>query len=186
MTGLTPGPLEIKGELKMPSAKTRHPGVATFVFGVALAFGLLSSRPALAECVPDNFANNWLQSQEQAGGHTIANHVGKTNQWLVDRFNANYQINGSSSYDTIQTATQHIQAALDIAQDGYNAWEPNANNNNRRAITSNLGRTAGYGVFTPTERPADVEDIEDVNKLIVVLKKTGDGVCLLLTSYPTS
>ena len=173
MTGPTPEPLEIKGELKMSSVLARHPGVATFVVGAALAVGLLSSRPALAECVPDNFPNNWLQSQENIGGHTIANHVSKTNQWLVDRFNDNYQIDGSSSYDTIQTATQHIQAALAIAQDGYNAWEPNANNNNRRPITSNLGRTAGYGVFTPTERPADVGDIEDVNRLIVVLKKTG-------------
>ncbi len=42
MTGLTPEPLEIKGELKMPGVQTRHPGVATFVAGVVLAVGLLS------------------------------------------------------------------------------------------------------------------------------------------------
>ena len=186
MTGPTPEPLEIEGESKMPSVKTRYSGAATFVAGVVLAVGLMSSVPALAACVPDNFPNNWLQNQENAGGHTIANHVGKSNQWLVDRYNDNDQLGGSSSYDTILSATQRIQAALAIAQNGYNAWEPNANINNRRAVTSNLGQTTGHGVFAPTERPADVGDIEDVNRLIVVLKKTGDGVCLLLTSYPSS
>ena len=185
MTGLTPEPLEIEGELKMPSVQTRHPGVAGFVAGLVIAVGLLSGLPALAVCVPDNFPNNWLQNQENAGGHTIDRHVGKTNQWLVDRYNDNYHISGASTYATAQTATQHIQAALAIAQVGYNAWEPHANRGNRRAVTTDLGRTAGHGVFTPTERLADVGDIEDVNRLVTVIEKTGAGACSLLTSYPT-
>ncbi len=44
MTGLTPEPIEIKRELKMPGVSTRHPGLATFVSGVVFAGGLLSGR----------------------------------------------------------------------------------------------------------------------------------------------
>ena len=169
----------------MPNVRTRHPGVAKFAAGVVFAVGLLSGLPALADCVPDNFPNNWLQIQENDGGHTIARHVGKTDQWLVDRYNTNYHISGASTYATAQTATQHIQAALAIAQVGYNAWEPNANINARRAVTTNLGYTVGRGVNAPTPRPAHVADVKDLDRLVTVMEKTGDGACLLLTSYPT-
>lgn len=152
--------------------------------GIVIAVGLLSSRPALAACVPDNFPNTWLQDQENAGGHTIARHVGRSDQWLVNRYNHTYHLRGSSSYATVQTATQHIQAALAIAQARYNAWEPNAHDGNRLVVTTNLGYTVGYGVFAPTQRPADVEDVEDVDRLLTVMEKTDDGICLLLTSYP--
>ncbi len=153
--------------------------------GVVIAVGLLSSRPALAACVPDNFPNNWLQNQENAGGHTIGRHVGKTNQWLVNRYNNNYHISGASTYATVLTATQHILAALAITQGGYNAWEPNANIGSRRAMTTNLGYTVGSGVHTPTARPADVGDVENFDRLITVVEKTAAGACRLLTSYPT-
>ena len=185
MTDPTPAPLEIKGELKMPGVHTRHPGVATLVAGVVLAVGLLSGLPALAVCVPDSFPNTWLQNQENDGGHTIARHVGKTDAWLVDRYNSNYHISGASSYATIQTATQHIQAALAITRAGYNAWEPNANTGARRALTTDLGSTVGRGVNSPTPRPADVGDVENLDRLVTVIEKTGAGACLLLTSYPT-
>jgi len=185
MAGPIPEPLEIEGECKMPDVKTRHPGVATFVAGVVLAVGLLSSRPALAVCVPDNFPNNWLQNQEDAGGHTKDRHVGKSDAWLVNRYNTNYNISGASSYTSDATATQHIEAALAITKVGYNAWEPNANIGARRAVTTDLGETVGHGVFAPTQRPADEEDVENVNQLVTVMEKTAGGVCLLLTSYPT-
>ena len=92
---------------------------------------------------------------------------------------------GASTYATVQTATQHIQAALAITRAGYNAWEPNANIGASRAVTTNLGYTVGRGVNTPTPRPADVADVEDLDRLVTVIRKTGAGVCLLLTSYPT-
>ncbi len=169
----------------MPSVRTRHPGVAKLAAGVVFAVGLLSGLPALAVCVPDNFPNNWLQNQENAGGHTIARHVGKTDQWLVDRYNNNYHISGASTYATAQTAAQHIQAALAITKVGYNAWEPNANDGARRAVTTNLGYTVGRGVNAPSPRPAAVGDVQKLDRLVTVIEKTGAGVCLLLTSYPT-
>lgn len=169
----------------MPRIDTRHPGVAKFVGGVVLAIGLLSGLPALAVCIPDNFPNNWLQNQENAGGHTIARHVGKTDAWLIGRYNGNYNISGASTYASDATATLHIQAALAIAQGGYNAWEPNAGIGSRRAVTTNLGYTVGRGVNTPTPRPAAVGDVNDLDQLVTVIEKSGAGVCFLLTSYPT-
>ncbi len=185
MTGLTPEPLEINGESKMLSVPTRQPVVARFVAGLVFAVGLLSGLPALAVCVPDDFPNNWLQDQEAAGGHTIARHVGKTDAWLVNRYNSSYNISGASSYASNATATQYIQAALAITKVGYNAWEPNANIGSRRAMTTNLGYTVGSGVHTPTARPADVGDVENFDRLITVVEKTAAGACRLLTSYPT-
>ncbi len=169
----------------MPRVQTRYPSVTKFVGGVVFAVGLLSGLPALAVCVPDAYPNNWLQLQENAGGHTIARHVGKTDAWLVNRYNGNYNISGASTYASDATATQHIQSALDIAQGGYSAWEPNANVGSRRAITTNLGYTVGRGVNAPTQRPADVQDVEDLDRLVTVIEKSGGGACFLLTSYPT-
>jgi hypothetical protein len=184
MTGPTPEPLEIKGELKMPSVRTRHPGVAKFAAGVVFAVGLLSGLPALADYVPNNFPNNWLQNQEIDGGHTIARHVGKTDQLLVDRYNDNYHISGASTYATVPTAAQHIQAALAIARAEYNAWEPNADNGIQLPVKTNLGYTVGRGVNVPTPRPAKVAEVDNENQVLTVMEKSGPGTCFLLTSYP--
>ena len=169
----------------MPSVRTRYPGVAKLAAGVVFAVGLLSGVPALAVCVPNSFPNDWLQNQETAGGHAIARHVGKTDRWLVDRYNSNYHISGATTYATAQTAAQHIQAALAITQAGYNAWEPKAKIGSRRALTTDLGYTLGRGVNAQTPRPAKVAEVDNLDRLVTVIEKTGDGVCLLLTSYPT-
>ena len=186
MTGLTPEPLEINGERKMPGVQTRHPGVATFAVGVVLAVGLMSSVPALAQCVPNPFAPaaNWLQAQENAGGHTIARHVAKTDQWLVNRYNNNAQIAGASTYASVITATQYIQAALAIRRAAYNAWEGNANVGARRAYTTDMGVPVGRGVAN-VARPANLADVQNENQVRTVMEKSGPGTCFLFTSYPT-
>ena len=149
------------------------------------AVGLLSGLPALAVCVPNEFPDNWLQDQEAAGGHTIARHVGKTDAWLVDRYNTNQHISGASTYASDATAIQHIRGALALRRVAYNAWEPGANVGARSVYTTNMNATVGRGVHTPAPRPATVDDVHNQAQVITVMEKTGAGVCLLLTSYPT-
>ena len=168
----------------MSSIKTKHPGVAALVAGAVLVVGLLSSPPALALCVPNPFvpAVDWLQAQENAGGHTILNHVGWTNQELIDRYN-NSQIRGASTYVDNDTATQHIQAALAIAAAEYNAWEPAAVVGTTHVVTTNMNATVGHGVYL-VARPADLADVHNQDQVFTIMKKSAPGTCYLLTSFP--
>jgi hypothetical protein len=170
----------------MSGVQTRHSGVAQWVAGIVLSASLMSSVPALAQCVPNPFAPalNWLQAQENAGGHTIARHVGKTDQWLITRYNNNVNIAGASTYASVATATQFIQAALAIERVAYNAWEANANVGDRRASTTNLAAPIGRGV-AHAARPATLADVQNENQVRAVMVKSGAGACYLLTSYPT-
>ena len=167
----------------MSNLETRRTRIAMSLAGIAFSVGLLASLPALAECVPQNFPNGWLQDQENAGGHTIAQHVGKTDAQLVNRYNTT-NISGSSAYATNDAATQYIQGALAGQRAAYNAWEPNANIGNRRVVTIDAGVPVGRGIYH-AQRQVTAADIHAENQVVAVIEKSANGVCFLLTSYPT-
>ncbi len=157
---------------------------AKLFVGLVLVFVFTFSSGALAECVPANFPNDWLQDQEDAGGHTIARHVGKSNQYLVDRYNNNINIQGASTYATELSARNAIQAALTTKRDDFNHWMINADVGQTKADTVDTGATVGRGIYGTT-RPVNAGDIHEQNSVRLVMRKKTDLICYLLTSYPT-
>ncbi|WP_072621213.1 RNase A-like domain-containing protein [Spirulina major] len=152
--------------------------------GLSITFSLLSagaaSKAVLAQCVPATFPQNWLQQQEAQGGHTIARHVGRTNQQLIDRLR-NSSISAASTYPNLATASTHVQAALTANATTLNNWVTGAAIGEKRAVSYAAGATVGR----VAGRPAALSNIASSRNLLAVMTKTANGTCLLLTSYPT-
>lgn len=151
------------------------PWLAGAVLGVSLLVG-----PAFAQCVPTAFPANWLQAQEDLGGHTIARHVGRTDAWLVDRLRKSSRISAASSYPNIETATTHIQAALTAKAIMLNRWVRDAPAGATRAIDYNAAKVLGLVAL----RPPKLTNIINSKTLRAVMRATAGGTCFLLTSYP--
>ncbi len=146
-----------------------------------LGFGF--SQSAFAQCVPANFPPNWLQTQEQAGGHTLARHVGWTNQQLVNRLISSPQIANASTYTNQGLASTNIQTALNYYRANLNNWASNRNTpvGATRAVDYQTQTIVGRVAF----RPPTLNNIRNSTNLRVVMRKSnGGGRCIVLTSYP--
>ena len=158
--------------------------VATFVAG-AIALTAASH----AQCIPDNFPNDWLQQQENAGGHTIAKHVGQSDQQLMDRVNGRRGPRAAGSFPASDppaanyTAAQTtITQALALAnqRNALNVWATGADEGDRRSVAVNAGGTIGRVVTR--QAPANVFNTP---YFCMVFEANGDTTCYLLTAFPT-
>ncbi|NEO69093.1 RNase A-like domain-containing protein [Moorena sp. SIO3H5] len=147
---------------------------------LTLVQGFYLSQSAFAQCVPSNFSSDWLQRQEDLGGHTIDRHVGKSDQQLVDRLINAPRISAASTYPDLGTAATNIQAALRANRNTLNSWVLDAATGEKRAVNYRARQVVGR----VASRPASMSNISNSRKLRVVMEKTAKGDCLLLTSYP--
>lgn len=152
---------------------------------IALALSTASH----AQCIPDNFPADWLNQQELAGGHTIARHVGKTDQQLINRVAARRGPRAAGSFPASQppaaayaAAQATITAKLGAETDVINAWADDAEEGDRRAddyaAAGTIGRVAAR---VPGRNPV----VMNTCTFRTVLEANGDGTCYLLTAFPT-
>ena len=146
---------------------------------VAAAILPFLATAAGAVCIPAVFPATYLQDQENAGGHTIARHVGKTDVQLVARLNADPNIARASSYGPAAAAQADIIAALTANSAAINAWA-----NAAGVATRDWNANAGHVTGRVASRPAGLGNIANTNNLKVVIRRTGLNACFLLTSYP--
>jgi hypothetical protein len=156
--------------------------IATFG-AIVIASCIALAQPAAAQCIPAHFPQNWLQQQEQAGGHTIALHVGKTDAELVQRLQKDPNIQAASTYTDQQTAEDAITAALANLRQAINNWAQNAHNGQRRV--DNFAPQGGEVVGRVATRPPGPQNVHDSTQFRTVIQATGGGNCYLLTSFPT-
>lgn len=149
--------------------------LAGAVFGASLLVG-----PVFAQCVPTVFPANWLQAQENLGGHTIARHVGKTDEWLANRLRKSSRISAASSYSNTTIATTHIQATLMAKAAMLNRWVRDVPVGATRAVDYE----AKTGIGRVALRPPKLTNIINSKKLRAVMRTMAGGTCFLLTSYP--
>jgi len=143
--------------------------------------------PLKAQCVPDNFPNDWLQQQENLGGHTIANHVGWTDMQLTNRLQGNNPPLAAGTYPASQQPDPIYRAAQTTIAQGLasrrlaiNAWAANAQANAPRAEAFQAAATIGR--VATRQHPANVVDTQTY---CVILRANGAGGCRVLTSFPT-
>jgi hypothetical protein len=154
----------------------------------ALVAGAISlSTPSSAQCVPNNFPANWLQQQENAGGHTIANHVGWADWQLTNRLMGNNPPLAAGSYpaanppEPVWSAAQAtIAQGLTARAQAINLWAANAGLNAPRAEAFQAAATIGR--VATQQAPANVFNTQT---FCVVLRADGNGGCRVLTSFPT-
>jgi hypothetical protein len=63
-----------------------------------------------------------LSMDERIGGHTLARHVGKTDEELIDRLRHEPQISSASTYTDRATAERVVGAALASGRRSFDAW----------------------------------------------------------------
>lgn len=150
------------------------------IVGVLL-LAACADRSGAGVCVPETFPADWLHRQEQAGGHTIARHVGKTDQELLARLRREPDIAAASTFPSEAAAQRAIQAALVVHREALNAWAAEAPPGARRVITVRLddavGRTA--------RRPPHPANIRPADRVRVVVQRDPARGCFVLTAYPT-
>jgi len=154
----------------------------------ALIFGTIAlAVPANAQCVPDIFPNDWLQQQENLGGHTIDRHVGKTDGQLTQRLINSPNIAAAGSYPASALPDpRYLAAQATIAQglasrrQTINNWAATAHANAPRA--EELQAAAAIGRVALQTQPANVFDTQTY---CVILRANGVGGCRVLTSFPT-
>lgn len=172
--------------------RSRPPGVTiACVIAVLLATLLLvagaqrGSAQSIAEQTPAADAAQGhlydLQRDEQLGGHTLARHVGRTDEQLAERLRREPNISAASTWSDEATARRTVAAAIEQFERRIETWasrhggRPNLVLNYVQRNGPPLGRMLrrGQGVSQPCERA-----------LIVLRWLDRERRWIVLTSYP--
>jgi hypothetical protein len=120
-----------------------------------------------------------LSLDEQQGGHTLARHVGKSDQELRDRLARERNISAASSYSSREVAERTVARALAQDRPRVDAWVARIGNRPNLALTYR-GEPAVIVGRSVERRRRDPIDCTDA---VVVLRWNGRGY-YVLTSYP--
>lgn len=110
------------------------------------------------------------------GGHTIANHVGKTVQDLANRLAAQRNLRAASTFNSLDEAEDNILDTLQYNQAAIAAWVAGG-------MRGNLAIDGPFPGGTCLQRGA--AQATPGNGTRVVLKSDGRGGWYILTAYPT-
>ena len=117
-----------------------------------------------------------LQPDEESGGHTLARHVGKSDDDLRARLQREGDISAASSYTDRASAERAVATALSKAKRQVTGWATGTSKQNlvlRVTMPDVIGRSLRRGE----------SQVKPVKAAVVVLKKSG-GDWFVLTSYP--
>jgi len=142
----------------------------------AVALTLSIAAPARGDATRD------LSADEQRGGHTLASHVGRTDEQLRRRLRDQTQISAASTYTDRETAERVVGSVLQQSADRVRSWTRRRGSRPNLALRSvgdprgpPIGRILQRGASTP--RPA--------RGAVVVLRwDERDASYDVLTSYP--
>jgi hypothetical protein len=159
-------------------ASARHDGAST---GPAAD---QSRRPASAGDAASagrDVASRDLSRDEALGGHTLARHVGRTDDQLRERLQREPGISAASSYTDRETAERTVAAALEQATPRLRGWL------DRRGSRPNLalhyrsadGRAVGSSLERGASRPRP-----STGAVVVLRWDDRRGEYFVLTSYP--
>jgi hypothetical protein len=122
-----------------------------------------------------------LQRDETLGGHTLARHVGRTDDELALRLRREPDISAASSYPDASTARRVVGLAIEQARDRIGRWE--SRRGNRPNLTLHYVQRGGPPVGRSllrgerTTRPCD-------GALVVLRWLERERRWIVLTSYP--
>lgn len=160
-TGIVPGPGSTRSATAPPaSARTATPAASA----------------AAATAAPSG-ASRDLSLDEARGGHTIARHVGKSDDELRARLKAEPDISAASTYTDLETAERVVGQVLERKKDEIEKWSRRTGNRPNLALRLDMDEVIGRSVKQGQTRAIDVSDA------VVVLRWDGSD-WYVLTSYP--
>lgn len=120
-----------------------------------------------------------LQAHEDAGGHLIERHVGKSEAWLVDRVNSQ-NISAASSFRDLPEAEYFVSETLAEHQPGIDAWLA-GEGGSRLVIDSSFDATTGISVARGEHQAEDVFSV----RLVLQRSDRLDIGYRIVTGYPS-
>lgn len=129
---------------------------------------------------PSQVPGGGLEAHEDAGGHLIERHVGKTEQWLVDRVR-NDNISAASSFRDIGEAEHFVAETIGEHQGRIDAWV-DGQGGNRLVIDATFDASTGISV---KRGDANAEDVFSVRLVLERSNKLDIGY-RIVTGYPST
>ena len=121
-----------------------------------------------------------LAASERMGGHTLARHVGRTDDELRERLRSEPSISAASTYSNRATAERVVATTLQRFSRRVQSWS--ARTGSRPNLALDFQGVADAPVGRSLRRgAARARDCEDA---VVVLRWHRSGVYYVLTSYP--
>jgi hypothetical protein len=121
-----------------------------------------------------------LATEEAAGGHTIARHVGRTEADLRLRLTKQPAIEAASTFKSLGDAERMVAANLRANRGAIETWAKAAKPGQTKAFSYAAGKAVGHGVVRATGK------LTDMSNVVVVLRKvvSQNRVYFVLTAYP--
>lgn len=121
-----------------------------------------------------------LQAHEDVGGHLIERHVGKSEQWLLDRVNRE-NISAASSFRDLPEAEHFVSATIAEHQDRVDAWAE-GQGGNRLVIDATFDASTGISVKRGDTAAEDVFSV----RLVLERSNALDIGYRIVTGYPSA
>ena len=119
-----------------------------------------------------------LLRDEERGGHTLAKHVGRSDDELRQRLERERNISATSTWTDRGVAEETVSAALRQEHHRIESWERRGYPKSNLALHFNAGRVIGRSM-----RHGDATSSPCTNA-VIVLKTDGPESFYVLTSYP--
>jgi hypothetical protein len=150
--------------------------------GTAVDIGvpLIAGFAGLARAIAIRRGAISLVAEEAVGGHTIARHVGLTEQQLRLRLANQPKIPAATTFKTLKDAESCVGEAIRANKPAIKVWAKNANIGQAKGFSYDAGRIIGEGVIRSTNQ------MQKMSKMIIVLRKVKEQnrIYFVLTAYP--
>lgn len=117
-----------------------------------------------------------------ARGHTILEHVGKSEAELSARLAAKPRLTAASSFDSLEVAEQVVSDALKANKSAIEAWTKVAKIGDRQVFSyaGKSGSSIGYGIVRGS---ADISNMSNARIVLRLIAHNGNPF-FVLTAYP--
>jgi len=121
-----------------------------------------------------------LEAHEEAGGHLIERHVGRTEQQLLDRLQRE-NISASSSFRDLPAAEHFVSGTISENQDRVDAWL-DGKGGKRLVLDASFDASTGISIRRGESQAQDVYSV----KLVLERSDALDIGYRIVTGYPTT
>lgn len=121
-----------------------------------------------------------LEAHEEVGGHLIERHVGKSEEWLVDRVRRE-NVSAASSFRDLAEAEHFVAATLAEHQERIDAWL-DGQGGNRLVVDARFDASTGISV---ARGDSSAEDVFSV-RLVLERSDRLDTGYRIVTGYPSA
>lgn len=115
------------------------------------------------------------------GGHTLAHHVGKTDNELLARFEQNKRLIMSSTFKNLNVAERVISRAIYYNRSNIKSLLGGGNRGGRLTIVYPAGQEIGYGFSRGSTQRISMRSV----RIVIELKEYNGKPYYILTAFPT-